>query len=194
MIKKICNEIYKITGSKGVNLYFLDLGNKVLVDTGDFLDRDMIVKDLSSVTRLDDIDTVIFTDLSYEQIGNFEIFKNARFYASKQAIEDLQSNKFNVILSNILADSFNVELHELNGNDMFSGLKIIWAPGHTRGSICIWYEKERMMFTGETMLDYNYHTHLEMPTSAADLFESTLNDLEKYQIKILCPGRNPSYW
>ncbi|MCR4675925.1 MAG: MBL fold metallo-hydrolase [Sphaerochaetaceae bacterium] len=44
----------------------------------------------------------------------------------------------------------------LKDNSSIFGFKVLWTPGHTRGSICLYDEKEKILFSGDTMFCGSY--------------------------------------
>ena len=57
--------------------------------------------------------------------------------------------------------------------------KVIHTPGHTRGGSCIYCEKEKMLFTGDTMFRGTWG-RTDLPTGS---FEEIINSISK---KLMC--------
>ena len=185
IIEKVTENIWKLKANS--NIYFLDFDKKILIDAGDRSKRNIVKKYLSKVVDFSDIDIVIFTHLHYDHIGNFDLFENAKFYASDQAIKDFENNSKETILREDIAEKFNdIDLNSLPGS--IEGLEIIPTPGHTRGSVCIWYEKEKILFSGDTLFFNKNIGRLDLPTSSPKNMRRSLMNLIKYNYKILCPG------
>jgi glyoxylase-like metal-dependent hydrolase (beta-lactamase superfamily II) len=80
----------------------------------------------------------------------------------------------------------------VGGDGGFGGLKVIQTPGHTPGSVCLYFEKEEVLFTGDTLFadgvgrtDFSYG-------SEKDLLAS-LEKLSKLPPKIkIYPGHGES--
>ena len=86
---------------------------------------------------------------------------------------------------NIFADA------RLNDNDVIhlgeNEFKIIHTPGHTAGGICIYNEKERMLFSGDTMFRGAWG-RTDLPTgNFQEIIESITNRL------IVLPGETIVY-
>jgi len=186
MISEIADKIWKLDADS--NVYFLDFEKKILIDTGRRSNRNLLEEYLSKVVDFGNIEIVIFTHLHYDHIGNFDLFRNAKFYASKKEIEDFKENKNNVVLDENIAEIFNAELNELPGT--IEGLKIIETPGHTRGSICLWYEKERILFTGDTIFSRKIIGRTDFPNSSQEEIMKSIVKLLDYNPKLLCPGHD----
>ena len=105
---KIAKNVWKIKGFS--NIYFLDFNKKILIDTGYKKDRKKII-DVKKILDRDKIEIVIFTHLHYDHIWNFDLFRNAEFFCSKQEFYDYVNYKKDAILNNEIADKFNINLN-----------------------------------------------------------------------------------
>lgn len=181
MIEKISDKVWKINADS--NIYVID--KKIVIDAGNREYHDLVKKELEEVCDLDKIEKVVFTHLHYDHIGNFDLFPNAKFYASKDEIDDFKKEKGWFIFDNFLLENFDVELHELKDMD---GLKVVETPGHTRGSICI--EFGDILFSGDTLFFNDNYGRIDFPNSKPDLMRDSLGKLEKIDFKILCPGHD----
>ena len=184
-VHKVTDKVWKITC--GSNVYFLDLDEKILIDTGERSEHATLKTFLTKLTVPEKIDKVIFTHLHYDHIGNFDMFRNAKFYASLQERRDLAKDAYGCILDEDMVEKFrHAGLDEARDT---RELKIINTPGHTRGSICIWYEKEKVLFSGDTIFDKGLG-RTDLPTSAPEKMQETVLKLLKLNHKILCPGHD----
>ena len=184
MIKKIADKVWKVDVDS--NVYFLDLDDKIVIDTGPRAHRSTVELFLSKVIDFKKVNKVIFTHLHADHTGNFDLFPNAKFFASKETIEDFKKDPAGSVLEPVLAAKLSLKLNEIED---FNGLKVISTPGHTRGSICIWYEKEKVLFTGDTKFKYAYG-RTDLPTSAPDKIEESIKKLGNYKYKVLAPGHD----
>ena len=177
---KVASNVYKIQCDS--NIYFLELEKNILIDCGNREYYDKVKEELKGKK----IDVVIFTHLHYDHIGCFDLFPDATFYASETEIKNFEKDKKAFIFDSELLAIFDIELNVVK--DMF-GLKIIKTPGHTAGSISLFYEKEKVLFSGDTMFN-NGHGRVDLPTSKPDEMEKSLKKLEKLDFDILCSGHD----
>jgi len=184
MITKVHDNVWKVSADS--NVYLLEK-ERVVIDTGNRAQRTIIDQFLSKVINFEFVDAVIFTHLHYDHIGNFDLFPNATFYASKKEIEDFKKRPMDTILNQDMVDKFKVDLHPIEKLKI-DGLEIINAPGHTRGSICLFYNKE-VLFTGDTIFN-TCIGRIDLPTSAPKKMQDTLNRLVTYQHKVICAGHD----
>lgn len=187
MIKKLKDEVFKLSLSS--NIYFLNYEKKIIIDTGDRCDRQEISNILSKIVDFEKVEIVILTHMHYDHTGNLDLFPNAKFYASKEAIDDLKKNPYGAVLNEqIVSILENIQFEELP-QELF-GLKIIPTPGHTRGSVCLYLEKEMILFSGDTIFDNGYKGRIDLPTSAPNELQKSIIKLLDYKFKTLCPGHD----
>lgn len=184
-VEKVVDNIWKIRADS--NLYFLDFDEKILIDTGDRAERNILLQFFKPLIAFEKIEKVIFTHLHYDHIGNFDLFTNAKLYASEQEIKDFKRKPVDAVLNEEIVERFKMDLQPVvDGN----GLKIINTPGHTRGSICIWYDKEKLLFSGDTLFFNKKLGRVDLPTSDAEKMQSSILKLLDFNFKILCPGHD----
>ena len=187
MIEKITDNVFKIKSN--CNVYFLDFKKKIIIDTSAKTNRQEIIDSLSQIISPDKIDVVILTHLHYDHVGNVDLFKNAKFYASKEAIEEFSKDNYGAVLDKkTLAEFQNIKLNELPST--FEGLEVINTPGHTKGSICLWYKRRNILFSGDTLFDKRMLGRTDLPTSEPEKMMPSLIKLSKYEYDKLCPGHD----
>jgi len=182
MLKKISNNIWKL--GLDSNLYFLDLDQKIIIDTGDRIKSSVLKLLLPKVVALDKVEKVIFTHLHYDHIGNADLFPNAEFFASKQEIKDFKEDPELTVLDAEILARMNFLKEKLKPVVNMNGLQIINSPGHTKGSICLWYEKEKVLFTGDTYFGGNLETGVNLCVGRTDLPTSKSDEMKKSLAKI----------
>ena len=69
-------------------------------------------------------------------------------------------------------------------------MQIIKTPGHTKGSICFYHEKEKILFSGDTLFFNGNIGRTDLPTSAPEKMADSLAKLKRFQVDTLCPGHD----
>jgi glyoxylase-like metal-dependent hydrolase (beta-lactamase superfamily II) len=89
-----------------------------------------------------------------------------------------------------LVERFSVSVLPLEKLDLsVFGLKLIATPGHTVGSICLYYAKEKILFSGDTLFR-DTHGRVDLPTSVPKEMMRSLLKLKKINYKVLCSGHD----
>lgn len=186
MLRKISQNVWKFSGYDSVNIYYLK-NEGILIDAGNRADRQQIMQFLGKVIDFNEIKKVIFTHLHYDHCGNFDLFPNAEFFASQEEIDDFKKDSYGTVLDKLHASKLSINLKPLPS--VIDGLMVIKTQGHTRGSICLWYEKEKILFTGDTLFKHGYG-RVDLPTSVPEQLEKSITKLAEYNYKILAPGHD----
>ncbi|MBN2567092.1 MBL fold metallo-hydrolase [Candidatus Woesearchaeota archaeon] len=187
MITRVCDRVWKL--SVDSNIYFCDFGRKTLIDTGPRAKRGLVQQFLDKVVPFDAVELVLFTHLHYDHIGNFDLFPNAVFAASRTEIENWRKDPLGTVLDEDMAGKFRearlVPLEEAMGK--VPELEVVPTPGHTTGSVCLWYGKERVLFSGDTLFG-STTGRTDLPTSDPRQMQESMMRLVGYNHRILCPG------
>jgi glyoxylase-like metal-dependent hydrolase (beta-lactamase superfamily II) len=185
VVKNISKNIWKVSADS--NVYLLLLEEPIVIDTGRRSNRDILTRFLDKVYPLDKVKKVIFTHLHYDHIGNFDLFKNAEFFASQKEIDLFNKDPVATTMDEDIANKFNVKLQQVKD---FNDLYVINTPGHTAGSICLWYAKEKILFSGDTIFHNKKFGRVDLPTSVPKEFQRSVMKLIHYNFRILCPGHD----
>ncbi len=187
MITEINPSITKINNDS--NIYYLkDLD--LIIDAGNNAFREQTIREINKVCDPKSIKIVIFTHLHYDHIGCYDIFENAKFFASKKEIEFLHKDRMGTILNEKLSQKFNIELQDVNKSGLPENFEIIDTPGHTIGGICIYDKKNKILFSGDTLFFNGTYGRYDLPNSTKEGLFKSLELLKKLDIEILCPGHN----
>ena len=180
MIVKVHDGIWKVPADS--NVYYIE-NLDVVIDTGRRENKDMVEKFLSKVIPLDKVKKVIFTHMHYDHVSNFDLFPNAKFYASKESIKVVNEDKFSAILNKETCERFNIELHDVEELSFPEKYELLYTPGHTSGAICIFDKENQILFSGDTLLNTS-HGRTDLPTGNEEQMRETLVKLTKYNFKM----------
>lgn len=188
MYKQFINKIFQ------QNTYLL-IDNKdcVIIDPGgDEMDIIEYIKENEL-----DLKAILITHGHFDHILNIKNimeYKKVPIYIGKQDKKFLFDHKFN--LSQFIDIKFELndeyEIIEINDGDTVFGLNCMNTPGHTLGSICYYDEKNKNLFTGDTIFKGTYG-RVDFPTGDATMMRDSLNRILKMDKDIVIhPGRGPS--
>ncbi|MDD5731892.1 MAG: MBL fold metallo-hydrolase [Patescibacteria group bacterium] len=144
-----------VVGFLDTNCYILSSGKRaVLIDPGENVER--ILKELDGLTPVKSerqfdgvkLEKIILTHLHFDHIIAAKKIKEATsalICCNKEDFKILNNDllKEEDVDENLRAD-FKFKILNLN-------FKIIHTPGHTEGSICLYDEKNKILFSGDTI-------------------------------------------
>ena len=192
MITQLKPNLWQITFHLfGSAVYVLKLNKKIItIDTGAKWNRPELKKELQKIKiKSEEVDIVILTHNHFDHTGNISVFKNAKIYGSK---DDFKKGIITKSLSGIFVPNSSDNLKKENILDInelqIKEFEIIKTPGHSRGGICIYMPKEKILFSGDTIFHNGYIGRTDLPGSSHEDIKITLKKLEKIDYELLCPG------
>ena len=204
----IAEDIWSISGPANDQMYLV-LGREkaILVDTG------MGVGDLAGFVRsLTDLPVIVVNthghpDHAGGNGGFTEVYLHPadepimrRMCANEFRIGDLKAfngdgtSEFQRLAAGLVGFR-EVELHPLGEGTVFDLggriFEVIEVPGHTPGCVCLFNEKEKLLFSGDTLVQtpvWLYLTH-SLPLR---VYQSGLQKLQCKDTEVIFPGHLPA--
>jgi len=169
MIKNIKKNIWQLYFKRfGSCIYIIKIKNKIiLIDTGSLLTKSELKKDLENL-KIDSkkVNIVVLTHNHWDHTGGISLFKNAKVYGDKKDFKRksiINTSKLNI-----------------------KEFKIIFTPGHTKGSLCILYDD--VLFSGDTIFNKGYVGRTDLPGGDYKQLQESIKHLSKIKYKTLLPG------
>lgn len=174
---KISEDVYKIKGDG--NVYLILNPEPTLIDTGDSVDSLHISSEIEKIIPLTEVKNVLLTHLHYDHSGNVNLFPNARFYASKVAIENFRVSPKDAFFYDISNETDKILREKLQPlpNEIV-GLEVIDCPGHTKGSVAFLDKKRKFLFSGDTLFE-NGIGRYDLPNSIPEKVDESVEKLRK---------------
>jgi glyoxylase-like metal-dependent hydrolase (beta-lactamase superfamily II) len=208
---RLLNGIHLVTGPIGGNIYMLKVKNNfILIDTGLPRNDSYIFKYLGKFGRDPDaLDLVVLTHCHIDHTGSAAAVvekSKAKVCAHVNELDHVEGRKELPLpsvkgLRKISASyslrpgrykAVRVE-HQLEDTQMVGPLETIHLPGHTPGSIGLYYEEYDMLFCGDAMTTFNDNLlgppeEFEVDRKAAGESARKIAELAPLY---LCPGHGP---
>ena len=144
-------------GPLSANMYLLQ-------NEGDFYIVDPCVspKDFTRYTQIEFDDSfslkaIFVTHAHFDHIIYIEDWvelTGAVVYMHDSEIESLNNPYLNCSQDMFLSKTFNISTKDIfKASELIDGLTVIHTPGHSSGSVCLFFEKDNLLLTGDTLFD-----------------------------------------
>ena len=193
-------DVYGIPGL-GIdsNIYILQEGKQAfLVDTGMGTHNDYIQNNIQRHIDLDAVTYIILTHEHFDHTGGIdnltEICTNAQVCMHRKCKSALEKKiagtstamgKPMPMVHRILGDGDVIKLGS-------SQLEVLYTPGHSLGSICLYDKKTETLISGDTVFSNGDFGRTDLEGGDPRELVKSLAKLMKLKIKNLCPGHGPS--
>lgn len=182
-------------GFLGVNCYILyknDSENCILIDPGD--NYNLIENKLKSIKKTPT--HVLLTHGHFDHIGAVKYFqeKGAIVYIHKGDLKKV--NGETIMHPELKQPPLTPNILLNGGEDLvlnYIKIKVIYTPGHSKGSVCYIVENTDYMFTGDTLFRGDYGRTDLYDGNSLEMIDSLTNILFKIDHDyIVLPGHGPS--
>jgi glyoxylase-like metal-dependent hydrolase (beta-lactamase superfamily II) len=94
-----------------------------------------------------------------------------------------------------IASRFGGNLVKVEDGDMIETelgpFKVIWTPGHTEGSMCLYNEEEKILFSGDTVFSNGSFGRFDGESGDRKSIVESLKKLSELEVDIMLPGHGP---
>ncbi len=169
------------------NAYLVD--GIILVDAG--MDGRTVISELEKHIQPEHLETIILTHCHFDHSGGAKVVAKAT--GAKIAIHEADATLLKDSHASVAklfgekAPGFSPDIL-LKGGEIFDGLLVIHTPGHTPGSICLYSEDSKILFSGDTVFPEGGFGRTDFyGGNAAQLIES-IKKLTTLDVSIMYPG------
>jgi hydroxyacylglutathione hydrolase len=192
MIKKIGNVTVIQLSPTDSNIYLID---NTVIDAGTGFNFTRLMSIFNALKKdMGSIEWVINTHGHFDHVGGNGYFLNA-----KVAIHELDAPILELGDEELsFASFFNGKIRprpvdrRLKDGDLINGLRVIHTPGHSPGSICLYDESGKVLFSGDTIFADGIG-RTDLPGGSDEDMKKSLEKLRGLKIEKLFPGHgNPA--
>jgi glyoxylase-like metal-dependent hydrolase (beta-lactamase superfamily II) len=178
------------------NTYFIDGPTRILIDPGHTAHFDHVLHGLDQLgVDLADIGLIICTHAHPDHIEAVQLFKDLQaltaihvqdWSLAKQMEEQIHSLlKLNL---DDFAPDFFLSDGELHIEDLV--LKVIHSPGHSPGSIALYWPEEEALITGDVLFEEGVG-RTDLPGGNGKQLKESIDALSQLNVATLLPGHGP---
>lgn len=177
------------------NVYLIKGDRIALIDTGTGFYSDHLIKKVRDEIGASDLEYVILTHEHFDHCGGVKSLKeffSPQICIHKNGAEVIEKGmKWSAEFFNAIQPAVDVDLKLKDGMQIDLGemlLEIIYTPGHSRGSICIYEKESKSLFSGDTVFANGGVGRTDFyGGSKAELINS-IKRLRKLNVENLYPG------
>lgn len=173
------------------NTFLVDRGARILIDPGHLRLVDHVVTGLRQVgLRVEDIDLVICTHGHPDHLESAKVFKSAGALFAMHAKDWELCREVAISLGSSvdledLAPDFFLQEGELVVKDL--RLDVIHTPGHSPGSICLYWKEEKALFTGDVIFRDGLG-RTDLPGGNGEELKQSIRRISRLEVEWLLPG------
>ncbi|VVB60955.1 Hydroxyacylglutathione hydrolase [uncultured archaeon] len=180
------------------NMYLVN--RELLIDAGTGLHPKILVRELHELgIFFEDIKRIVLTHAHFDHAGGVHLFKAAKVGIHKDDAEIIEKGDNSGSMANMFSASLKkkpVDFMLDDGDLIKSGdlkLKVIHTPGHTKGSICFYDEKNKILFSGDTVFSEGFG-RIDFPGGSSNEMRDSLERLSKLDVNMILPGHGAPVW
>jgi len=194
-------EIHCIYGhSYDSNIYIVTGENPTIIDCGTGLHHNEVAKVINNLIDPTTITQIILTHEHYDHCGGVKKLHelaggNAKIIAHKDAADKIEKGKsmFARMLGGIMP-KMPVDVGVDEGDTLNIGdepFEVIHTPGHTPGCMCLYSNKSKSLFSGDTIFSNGSFGRYDFPGGDANLLKQSIERLATLDVVNLYPGHEP---
>jgi len=180
-----------VTPPLAANCYLILDEKSALIDCGG--DTKFILNALSRYMEPKDLDYLILTHSHFDHAAAAGDLKElgCKILMHKDEYALVKAQGFTSIFFNVKFKPFKPDF-ELKGGEIIElgdvVLEVIHTPGHSPGSICLYDENKKRLFSGDTVFAYGAFGRVDLPGGDAKALVKSIEKLSELDVENLYPG------
>jgi glyoxylase-like metal-dependent hydrolase (beta-lactamase superfamily II) len=182
------------------NVYILDGSVPTIIDTGTSFHSQEIIEAIQKVINITKIKQVVLTHEHYDHVGGVSDIVSsskgaAKIYAHHKIVPKLKEGKSTFAemlggkMPKITVDvALNGGEHLTLGNQQY---EVLLTPGHSIGGLCLYAEKNKVLFSGDTIFAHGGFGRYDFPGGDFTTLLHSIERLAELEVKHLYPGHGP---
>jgi len=169
------------------NSYLIDGPFKILIDPGHQHLFTELRNSLGSINiKLEDIDLIIATHLHPDHIEAAQSFSSL---STMLAIHEMEYHYFQEKTAHYYDFNLEPDFFLKEGTLKAGNIKldVIHCPGHSPGSICIYWPSHKALFAGDVIFEQGVG-RTDLPGGSGDQLKDSIGRLSSLNLELLLPG------
>ena len=177
------------------NVYLIEDRHIAIIDTGTGFYNRKLVEEIEEYVNIEDIDYIILTHEHFDHCGGAKKLKelsDASIFIHEKGAEVLEKGEqWSSTLFNARQPVVKVEQKLKEGDRIYLGdavLEVIYTPGHSEGSICLYERNTSSLFSGDTVFAHGGVGRTDFYGGNFIQLTKSIKKLLKLPVKNLYPG------
>jgi len=177
------------------NVYLLIDERKALIDTGTGFYADYIIKKIKEACPLEEISFIILTHEHFDHTGGIDALKkfcDAEIMIHEEGAETLEEGlDWSSCFFGVKQKKVKVDRKLKEGDIISLGkseLVVLHTPGHSRGSICLYEEKSKSLFSGDLIFCGGGIGRTDFYGGDLEELIQSIERIKKLDVNALYPG------
>ena len=178
------------------NIYLIKGDETTLIDAGTGLYHNYVMHEIKKHVNPKDIKKIILTHEHVDHYGGvpkiLEEIGNVEVVSHRSAAERLRKGSdVTSLFFGFSPFPLDVSLELADGDRIRAGddeLLVIHTPGHSPGSICLYNEEEKILFSGDTVFQYGSFGRFDLPGGDVNALLDSIEKLLSMDVDIIYPG------
>ncbi len=144
-------------------------------------------------TGLKKPDVIILTHAHYDHVFYVNQYSNVEVWASEKTAEHVRNMDETVIVFQDQIGKIKVDKILKEGDLIKMGdfeFEVMETPGHSDGSICLYDETNKFLFSGDVWFGEDIVGRTDLPSSNHTVFQKTLERVRSLDVDQLFPGHD----
>ncbi|MDO9529823.1 MAG: MBL fold metallo-hydrolase [Syntrophales bacterium] len=177
--------MWRNPAANNCNTYLIDGSKKIIIDPGHLNYFANVGEGLAELhLSLDHIDVVITTHGHPDHIEAAQQFEKPALFAMSQLeykfIKDIAGNYFKIPEPDFFLGEGDLTI----GDNSF---QVIVTPGHSPGSVCLYWPEQKALFTGDVIFNRGIG-RTDLPGGDSKLLKESIKSISKLDVEYLLPG------
>jgi hydroxyacylglutathione hydrolase len=182
------------------NVYVIRGKIPTIIDTGTGFYSKMILETIGRILSLHQVKQIVLTHEHYDHVGGVLDFVRAtkgaaRVLAHKDIVMKLKEGRsmFAEMLGGVMP---RIEVDVLLSDEMRITMgddivQVLFTPGHSIGSLCLYSKEQGVLFSGDTVFAYGGFGRYDFPGGDFQSLLRSIEHLATLPIAKLYPGHGP---
>ncbi len=189
-MQKIAEWLFVLRFENFWSLVYVYPFEKIIIDTSSPANKEQLTLSFKKLSlEIEDINYVFLTHSHFDHIWNSYLFKESTIITSTRTVDIMKEKQDKYMLFHKFWENVP-DFTDLNFQNAWTErFEIYETPGHMEWSICIYDNKLKILFSGDTIFSKDVLPKLDLPWSNEKALKESYQKLyeKNLNVDLLCP-------